>query len=86
MQHKRYTRCMNLKVLTVLLIGIFAMAALFVYPPWRAHDVYAGHHRVDRVRWMEPDNQRLFIELGMIAVVTGLLAFKLWGKNKGNNE
>lgn len=56
------------------------MATLLVFPPWIAHGEYAGHYRIDRVAWMEPDHTRLYFELFIVVLVTGLVTAKLWGK------
>ena len=72
---------MNIRVIFVLFLGILSIAALLVYPPWKAHGQYAGHIRIDRVAWLELDHTRLYVELGLIIVTTILVAIKLWGKN-----
>ena len=58
------------------------MAVLLVYPPWEAHGEYAGHYRIDQVAWMEPDHTRLYLELSIVVIITGLVAVKLWGKKE----
>jgi hypothetical protein len=73
---------MNIRVLIVLFLGLFSIATLLVYPPWKAHGEYAGHHRVDQVAWMEPDHTRLYAELGIVVLIMGILTVKLWGKKE----
>jgi hypothetical protein len=66
---------------------MLTMVALVVCPPWKAHGEFAGHYRIDQVAWMEPDHTRLFVELFIVVLVTGLVIVKLWGtKRKGQNK
>jgi len=66
---------MNLRVWVVALVGISSMAVLLFFPPWKAHGMFAGHFRADRVAFMELDTERLLLEQGAIALATLLLGF-----------
>ena len=61
---------MNSKVILVITIGLLAIGTLFFVPPWKAHGVYGGHFRVDRVAWLELDTKRFYLEEGAIALLT----------------
>ena len=71
---------MNLKVLLIIVAGILCMCALFIFPPWKAHGVFAGHFRVDQVLWMDFDKQRFKVEQAIIVTITYLAAIMLWRK------
>ena len=60
--------------------GVALMAVLFVFPPWKAYGSYVGHIRIDQVLFLEFDLKRFFIEQGLIALTTLILAIQFWKK------
>lgn len=68
---------MNFRDFVVALVGISSAVALAFFPPWKAHGVFAGHFRIDRVAFVEFDTERFFLDQGASALATVLLGFVL---------
>jgi hypothetical protein len=72
---------MKTKVFLILLAGLSSMVVLYFFPPWKAHGSFAGHIRIDR-SWLEFDFRRFYIEQGLIVVITLVLAWRVWWKDR----
>lgn len=61
-------------VLLVVVVGVLAMAALALYPPWVFDGIYRGHSSLFRTMFMSVDTKRWLLEEGGLLAATLALA------------